>query len=231
MPASGANPWLPVWLRVVWTVAFAGVLLVHLWHLRVPSARVRVWHSGHVVMALGMLVMFAPTAGMLVSSRTGEIAFTVAAAAMAAVTVAAFALRRGSELWPLAVVDLAAMIYMFAMPGIRVLSWVLVGWFALQATGWGSGWLAPMCERAREGGTAAPPAPVTAEVSAGGPAETVTQTRTAPRPTVAAATVSAQHDTSVRLTLMVMSLGMAYMFAATALGMPAPGAMPGMAGM
>jgi hypothetical protein len=59
----------------------------------------------------------------------------------------------------------------------------------------------------------------------------VSRTRTVAPPALAAATVAAQHDTSVRLTLMVMSLGMAYMFAVTALGMPAAGAPPGMGGM
>lgn len=195
------NTWLPVWLRVVASGAFAVVLLIHVRHLRTAGPRGRVWHAGHVLMALGMLDMVAPTTSMLVPAWAGEVIFAGAALAVAGFALSEFfraELARGRRLgwlWPVVGVDLAAMVWMFAMPAPRLgwLTGLLVGWFALQATGWATGRL-----------------------------------DTAAEPDVCRST----HRVSVRATLAVMAVGMAYMFLAMQLGMsPMLGHLPSMAGM
>ncbi|MGH3851892.1 MAG: DUF5134 domain-containing protein [Pseudonocardiaceae bacterium] len=188
-----ANSWLPVWLRVVASGAFVVVLLTHVRHLVTAGPRGRVWHAGHVLMALGMLDMVAPTTGILVPAWAGEVIFAGAALAVAGFVGAELARgRRLGWLWPVVGVDLAAMVWMFAMPAPRLgwLTGLLVGWFALQATGWATGRL-----------------------------------DTAADPDVC----RSAHRVSVRATLAVMGVGMAYMFLAMQLGMsPMPGHLPSM---
>ena len=75
---AGSNSWLPTWLRVVGEVVFAVIVAVHLWHLRASAGRERAWHTGHVLMALGMMDMFAPTSHMIVAARIGKLVFAAA---------------------------------------------------------------------------------------------------------------------------------------------------------
>jgi hypothetical protein len=56
----GTTNILPNWLAVLWTLVFIAVLVVHARHLVETTGERRGWHSGHVVMALGMIFMFAP---------------------------------------------------------------------------------------------------------------------------------------------------------------------------
>ncbi|MGH3829884.1 MAG: DUF5134 domain-containing protein [Pseudonocardiaceae bacterium] len=198
---SMANTWLPAWLRILASGAFVVVLLIHVRHLVTASPRGRVWHAGHVLMALGMIDMVAPTSGMLVPAWAGEVIFSGAALAVAGFALSESARaerargRRLGWLWPVVGIDLAAMVWMFAMPAPRLgwLTGLLVGWFALQATGWATGRL-----------------------------------DTATDPGIC----RSAHRVSVRATLAVMAMGMAYMFLAMQLGMnPMPGYLPSMAGM
>lgn len=186
---SMGNRWLPTGLRVFAVVVYIAVVIVHVWHLRASAMTERAWHATHVLMALGMIAMFAPNGQAVVSARLGKAVFTVATAAtlayMAAVVLRG---RRLGWLWPVAAADLAAMVYMFALPvpGFGWLTAVLIGWSVLQALGWLTGVL-----------------PARADLGS--------------QPQ------SSRRETSVRVTLAAMNLGMAYMFLAMTLGMsPTP---------
>lgn len=218
MPLPTGNPLLPVWLRVLATAAFAAVLVIHLRHLLHGGPRARMWHGAHVLMALGMIDMFLPTHGMLVGGFAAEAVFAVAAVAVAGLLVADLARTgRVGALWLVAAVDLAAMAYMFAAMdgGVPWLTWLLVAWFVLQGIGWATGRLADTLDSGGLGGTA--------EARVDGWSES-----------------TAAHGLSIRLTLLIMNVGMAYMFVALSLGgmsmppmpgMPAVPSMPGMPGM
>jgi hypothetical protein len=85
MPQMTGNPWLPSWLGFGAVAVFTVIAVVHLWHMIAAPVRVAMWHLGHVLMALGMIVMFLPTGGLIVSAAAGEIVV-----ALAAVTIGGF---------------------------------------------------------------------------------------------------------------------------------------------
>ncbi len=234
MPSTGsANPWLPGWLRIAGAGAYLGIGVVHLWHLRVCRVDKRLWHTGHILMALGMIDMFAPAGHMPVPATAGTAVFTAAVGMLVAYLVVATARGQATAaVWPLAGLDLAAMVYMFTLPapGFAWLTGLLVGWFVLQATGWALGTLPVFA-----GSEPTPPHQDTpAPAAASGPSgATTVATLAAPAITTRRAIGrSTGHDLSVRITLAVMSLGMAYMFLAMQLGMAGmSGHAPGMGGM
>lgn len=175
------NAWVPPVAGAVWTgLLFVLVALVHLGHVVVMAGRHRCWHAGHVLMAAGMVVMFWPAGSMLVSAPVGMGIYAAATATLALGVVLAKA--RGARvgvLWLVSVVDLAAMVYMFAMTSHRLL-WLSVTaavWFGAQAVGWAGGWLGGVLERGGLGepvpATHAGSAPAAAEVSGSGAAEQV----------------------------------------------------------
>ncbi|MGH3094390.1 MAG: DUF5134 domain-containing protein [Streptosporangiales bacterium] len=214
LPRMTGNALLPVWLRVAVSAAFFVVLVVHVWHLVDCDRRARAWHGGHVLMALGMIDMFLPTHGMLVGAGVGEGVFAAAVVLVAGFLVVEVVRgARVGALWLVGGIDLAAMVYMFAMSQVRVswLSWLLVAWFCLQAIGWASGWLGAAGRRGLGGSPRARPA----LAGTGGPGAATRRS--------AAEDVERDYDgaqsLSVRVTLLVMSLGMAYMFLAMQLGM------------
>ena len=109
------NSWIPASVGTAWTVVFVLILLVHLRHAATMPGAHRLWHCGHLLMALGMIAMFAPTRSMVVSATAGTVVFVVAAAALAGYLVSARPRGRGvSPLWVLSVLDLTWMAYMFA---------------------------------------------------------------------------------------------------------------------
>ncbi|MGI8417249.1 MAG: DUF5134 domain-containing protein [Nakamurella sp.] len=208
MGSMSDNRWLPSWLGVAASAVLAGVVIVHLWHLIAVPAMVRVWHGAHVLMALGMIEMFLPTAKLIVPARIGQIAFGVAV-----LTVLGFVVtellrgRRVWWLWPVVGVDMAAMLYMFALSATDSgwLSVLLVGWFVLQAVGWASGVLPSLADESEVGEPSSTAGPVVHAHA---------------------------HAPSIRITLTVMSLLMAYMFLAMRVGMaPMSGQLPTMGGM
>jgi hypothetical protein len=240
MPMSAGNGWLPLWLRLGAVAAFVVVAAVHLWHLRAAAARVRAWHIGHVVMALGMIAMFAPGGMGLVPAAAGETVFAVTAVLALMVAIVRFASRHRDWLWPFTVVDHAAMIYMFALvtPRLGWLTWLFVVWFVVQAAGWLSGWLTPMdYEKPAQAASAivtdASIDPTTEHASADA-ARTDTE-HARGRGSTATLTTAPVHDPALRATLVTMNLGMAYMLVAMWLSMPpvAPTmpSMPAMPGM
>jgi len=253
------SAWIPAPAAGSAVAVFVVILAVHLRHLAVKGGRRRTWHAGHVLMALGMIVMFLPTGHrMVVSSTLGVGFFTGAAVLLAGALLVAKA--RGTTLgplWLLSVVDLAAMAFMFATMSTSVtwLSVLAAVWFVGQAFGWAGGWLGRVLDHRGLGepvpairdplgsGTAtaskmASPTPgrATQTVATGARAATTNAAPPATSPRFPAAADSGTAsvvdggtgDWSVRITLTMMSLGMAYMFLATSFGMPAMGAGAGM---
>lgn len=227
------NTWLPNWVGVVWAMVFAVIVVAHVWHIIVTTGRHRLWHCAHVLMALGMIVMFIPTGHTVVSSEFGEVVFGVAATAVVGLLVAD-PLRGGTagRLWMVTVVDLAAMVYMFAMMTTRLV-WLtipLVIWFVLQATGWATGRLYTAVNHGGLGASQPRPARALGGVGAarrppaGSPRD---QPHQAPE-AHSHDTGSSAHRSVISITLALMALGMAYMLVAMQFGMSVMGSMPGM---
>jgi len=251
-----SNAWIPTPVSAAWCVVFAGILLVHLWHAVVMSLRHRLWHTGHCVMAAGMIAMFWPAPAMPVPARVGVAVF--AAAALALGIGLLIARGRGVRLgwlWLLSVVDLGWMGYMFAMMSSSWAWLSILGavWFGAQAAAWASGRLGRVV--AGHGLGEADPATHHAATQPGGvagaPAGSQQPTRDqrvlagpghAPASGVAA--VAAKRvagfatpgwvidggpgDYSVRISLTLMALGMAYMLLAMQFGVISIPGMPGM---
>ena len=215
-----SNSWLPTWLGVAASAAFVAVLAVHVWHLVRCTGRARAWHCVHVLMALGMIDMFLPTGRLIMPAGVGEAVF-----GFAAVTVAGFAVtvwaRGGGWIWLIAGVDLAAMVYMFAMSSTRVgwLTWLLVAWFAVEALGWATGRLGGVAASGLGGSRALPAIETAALASVRIDAYARTES---------VARLGSTYALSIRVTLVVMSVGMAYMLMAMQLGMHTEPGMPGM---
>jgi hypothetical protein len=221
------NSWLPPWLGVTLATVFGVIVIVHLYHVLVLPGRQRLWHGVHVLMATGMIIMFAPTGRLVVWNVAGAAVF-----AAAAVTLAGLLVRRRAHghhlgtLWLIATLDLATMVYMFAMMDLRLL-WLtvaLAAWFIVQATGWTT---ARLYTTLAHGGLGDPPP--------NGPTTTV------PTPTPTESTGNQPHPgppthphhgnthrNLIRATLAMMSMGMAYMLIAMQFG---TASMPGMPGM
>lgn len=133
-----SNGLLPTWLAATWGSVFVVVLAVHLRHALSMVGLQRAWHGTHLLMAIGMIDMFWPWGAMPVGESVGVVVFIIATVAAVLVTVQQ-AVRSGRYgLWTLAAVDLASMAYMFAMLTTRIaaVSVVLVAWFLLEAAGW-----------------------------------------------------------------------------------------------
>ncbi|WP_019813624.1 DUF5134 domain-containing protein [Saccharomonospora saliphila] len=198
---------LPPWARAAWALALCVVLALHLSHARVMSGRHRWWHLGHTAMAAGMVSMYAlPRMGHEQLYRAGLVVFALLTLALLSAVL--LLRRRDGGLDPLWVFSAADMLVMTCMllPPARlapVVEGVLVAYLAVQTVAWALG----LWER-----VPAFRAVARASVFATG-------ARTAPAGGVpgvggAAAVPTAHSVVAVRLTLAVMSAGMAFMLAA-----------------
>lgn len=233
-----ASPWLPSGVEWAWVVVFVAVAGVHLRHVTELSGRPRLWHSVHVLMAVGMIVMFWPGSSRIVPSTCGVVVFAVAGSVLVGVLLSeAVAGDKVGWLWLANIVDLAAMVYMFAMMSTRLmwLTGALVAWFLAQAAGWASGGLCTVARLRGLGGpdpvpVPAPVAPTTGSIGPRGAARRlVGRFPTRPYSPAAAYGVARGcqvHGISVRATLSAMSFGMAYMLLAMQSGMNAMSGMP-----
>lgn len=234
------NSWLPPWLAVVWVVVMAAVAAVHVRHLVTLPDVTRAWHTGHVLMAVGMGVMFFPGGALLTPTVgvAGRAAFVVAALAAATWAVVDRRRRgRWTTVWPLLAADLAAMVWMFTVmapgaAGMRAAtatggstgtgpSWVnaaLALWFLVETARWATGALVRSAERDLhlELPTDLSLLRESAAARSGAGGRTAAPARRDPDapPTHG----HAWHGISLRLTLTAMTAGMALMFAATAFG-------------
>jgi Domain of unknown function (DUF5134) len=136
----GATNILPSWLAVIWTLVFIAILVIHVRHVLDSDGQRRIWHSGHVAMALGMAFMFAPASldHFDIPSGFWQLAFANGALAVLAwMLVQAFLGQAINVLWLLMAIDLGAMAYMWSPSGFQApLTWLLVAYFACQTLLW-----------------------------------------------------------------------------------------------
>lgn len=198
---GGGTDILPNWLAVLWTVAFLVVFATHVRHALESRGQRRLWHSGHVLMAVGMAFMYAPGSidPLDISSRLWRIVFIAAVLVIIAGLVSQIAAGRAiNVLWPLMGIDMAAMAYMWSpasqAPG---LNWLLAAYFCVQAGLWGSDRIRALDRRFTFGAYA-----ITPEGAVG---------------TAVAEPLICYRD--LRVSMAAMGLGMAYMLAAMALSL------------
>jgi hypothetical protein len=187
---------LPQWLAIVWTLVFVCVLVVHARHVLGSHGQRRWWHSGHVLMALGMVFMFAPASidHFDIPSGFWQLLFANAAGVVIAWTLAqALSRQVVNLLWIVIATDLAAMVYMWSPNGLDApITWLLVAYFTGQTALWAT-------NRMRQADDLAIGRRFS--VSPGGAVAA-----TAAQPLVC--------DRDLRVSVGVMTLGMAYMLAA-----------------
>jgi hypothetical protein len=196
--ATGTNI-LPRWLAVLWVLAMIAVFAVHFRHARESSGQRRIWHSGHVLMALGMAFMFAPESidPVHIAGRVWELAFATAAVLILAGILAALVNRWSvNALWPLAAIDMAVMAYMWSTASRATdLTWLLAASFGGASALWLGGRMRAVDRRFIVGAYA-----ITPEGALG-----------------AAAAEPLICDRNLRVSMAAMALGMSYMLAAMAL--------------
>lgn len=195
--AHGATNILPGWLAVIWTLLFIAIIVIHAKHVLESHAQRRVWHSGHVLMALGMAFMFAPASidHFNIPSGFWQLAFANGALAILAWMLAqALSGRAINVLWLVMAIDLGAMAYMWSPSGFQApLTWLLVAYFGAQSILW-------VTDRMRE---------VDHKTLLGGGFSLTPDGAIAMS---AAEPLVCFRD--LRISMFVMTLGMAYMFAA-----------------
>jgi Domain of unknown function (DUF5134) len=197
-PATGTNI-LPTWLAVLWALVMIGVFAVHFRHARESSGQRRIWHSGHVLMALGMAFMFAPGSidPVHIAPRVWQLAFATAAVLILAGILAALVNRWSvNALWPLAAIDMAVMAYMWSTASRATdLTWLLAASFAGASALWLGDRMRAVDRRFIVGAYA-----ITPDGALG-----------------AAAAEPLICDRKLRVSMAAMALGMSYMLAAMAL--------------
>jgi len=195
--SHGTTNILPNWLAVIWTLVFFWILVVHVRHVADTHGERRGWHSGHVAMAAGMLFMYAPASldHFGIPSGFWQLVFVNASGAVLLWMLAQALLGRPvSLLWLLLAIDLAAMVYMWSPTGfVAPITWVLVAYFAILSILWVTNRMRDLDGRVVIGGRGAvnPDGTITAH----GVAHLVC-------------------ERDLRTSMFLMTLGMAYMFAA-----------------
>ncbi len=195
--AHGATNILPAWLAVVWTLVFIAIIVIHARHVIDSDGQRRVWHSGHVLMALGMAFMFAPASLDHFNIPAGfwQLVFANGAiAALAWMLVQGLSGRAINVLWLVMAIDLGAMAYMWSPNGFQApLTWLLVVYFVAQSLLWVSDRMREVDHKTLWGGSFS--------VTPGG-----------------AVVIEAAEPLvcfrDLRVSMFAMTLGMAYMFAA-----------------
>lgn len=222
------NAWIPTPVAVVWLILFALIAFTHIVHAANLPGRFRLWHSCHVFMAAGMMIMFwpaEPLAGM--PAGIGIWSYLIAAGVlMLCVAIAWWRSSQLETLWLVSVVDFAAMAYMFAMSMfVAWLSLLAATWFIAQTIAWASGLpgridaASGVASRTQTDAispsTTKPPASdlKVSDASANASAPDPAKTGLVQLP-------GGRHDWSVRITLALMAAGMAYMILAMQFGMP-----------
>lgn len=202
MTGHGATDILPSWLAVLWTLVFIAVLVIHARHVADSTGQRRVWHSGHVVMAAGMIVMYAPASidSFHIPSGFWQILFADGVLAIVAWMLAqALGRRPVNVLWLMMAVDFGAMAYMWSPTGFQApITWIFVAYFVWQGVMWASDRIRTLDHRALWGGSAS--------ITPGGAVAISTA-----EPLVC--------FKDLRLSMLAMTLGMAYMLAAMQLMM------------
>lgn len=117
MGLGGSSPWIglsPAWLEMVSAIVFATVVLSHLRHMAQTDGQRRPWHACHVLMALSMICMYLP---VLATHPAVGLACRVTLAA-AGLLAAGWAIWGASgsvnPVWLLTALDLGVMLYMWS---------------------------------------------------------------------------------------------------------------------
>lgn len=154
---------MPDWVRWAWAGLFGLTLGQHLAHVLRMCGLHRLWHSGHMLMAIGMGFMFLPRYNGI-PGWVWEVLF--AAATALAGGYGLVMLHRGTRIdlaWITLVAGFAAMVYMWAMMdgfALAPISYAAALWFSGEAVGWftgelcgrrDKGWLPPAVARPRAG--------------------------------------------------------------------------------
>lgn len=126
---------------VFWMGALCGVLIFHCAHLTRGCSECRWLHGAHIVMLIGMLIMYASMAFDRGPAPTGlGLAVYVVISAAILVWMAARLLKRDplERLWILALAQQVAMIYMWApmRDWVPAVSYGFAFYFALETLGW-----------------------------------------------------------------------------------------------
>jgi hypothetical protein len=133
---------LPTWLAVIWALVFLAIFLIHVRHLVDTRGQRRLWHSGHVLMAIGMAFMFAPASidHLNIPRSFWQLLFGAGALVVVAWMVTEALERRAlNALLVVMATDLAAMVYMWSPNGFRApVTWLLVAYFTVQSLLWGT---------------------------------------------------------------------------------------------
>ncbi len=143
---------LPVWISVIWIVALAAVLIFHCGHLVRMGGEHRWFHSAHIIMLVGMIYMYAMMAFNLtwISSTVWLWLFALTTAAMIIWMITRIVGKKPfSYLWILALIQQAAMIYMWAPMSnwVAAFTWALVVYFTLETIAW----LVGLCDDGKPG--------------------------------------------------------------------------------
>jgi hypothetical protein len=213
---------LPAWLGVAWAAVFVVISVSHLRHMVQTTGQRRPWHACHVLMALGMAFMFLPSNVDPLAIPAGFWKLTFATAGLiAAVWALGGVGRTATIIWLLTSIDLGAMLYMWSgagRPGDAAVTWMLSGYLVGEALAWGLD-----LYRRIDGGAPLVSWQQLALDSGGGPATGSRGRGGGVR--VGSTVVAAAEDArsllgtlDISASMVMMTIGMAYMLVATALG-------------
>ena len=195
--SPGATNILPEWLAIAWTLVFLALIVVQVRHLLDSTGQRRLWHAALVLLAFGMAFMFAPPSidHFNIPSGFWQLAFANGALGILAWMLAqALAPRAINVLWLLTAVDLAALAYMWSPGGLQgPITWLLVVYFAAQSLLWAGGRMCRIDHKALLAGSVS---------------------LTPDGALVGTAAESLIGSSDLRLPMCVLTLGIAYMFAA-----------------
>jgi hypothetical protein len=194
---------LPAWLGAVWTAIFLLIAASHLRHTANNCGQRRAWHLCHVLMAIGMAFMYAPSAIDPLHVPAGFWGLVFAAAGLVAVVWALGGIAPVPTLiWLLTSIDLGVMIYMWsgsAQTTAAPVTWFLVVYLVASAATW-------MLDLYRRLDGAAPI--FSLQILAGQPNASIAITNSARE------SASLLGELDINASMMAMALGMAYMLAA-----------------
>lgn len=138
---SGGASILPAWVDVLWIVALAAVLVFHCICLARMGVEHRWLHLAHAAMIVGMIYMYAASASAptLVSARVWMWFYVVTTSAIVVWMLVCSGWERPfSYLWWPALVQQAAMIYMWASTSdwVAWLTYTFAFYFLIEALAW-----------------------------------------------------------------------------------------------
>jgi hypothetical protein len=202
---------LPGALCAVAVLVYLAIFATHLRHARETSGQRRLWHLGHVVMALGMAYMFTPASAVPFTIADGRWrALYGVGLALVATWLVWQTLSHGgaSGLWLLLGADLLAMLYMWSPGAMRgSISWLLAAYLTGEALLWLSGRIVDVDRNILPGSGFSVGGASVSGASGG--------TGAGALGIAATATLACEHD--LRVSMSAMTLGMAYMVLAMSL--------------